>query len=243
MYLDHVTKICSVCHQRKPADREHFVLESRSKDGLGARCRTCFNSYRNSIRRGRPRKGAPPRVRLCKTCKTRPVPNPASGYKRRLCNTCIAKLGRKGTEEVKVYADRLQVALGEAGLVASVAGSIVRHDPHNNLEVEQYLRLRVDIALEDERTVYISDPLSLWDDADDATLRLYASTYARSVRTVVSWRQLTPREVADSQLRDSDEHGWADLLAAAVGHWRRRGRPIKKAPETTVRERPAASGA
>jgi hypothetical protein len=134
----------------------------------------------------------------------------------------------------------LQSALGDAGQVASVTGSIVRHDPFNIPgHVEHYLRLRVEVAFEDDvRALHISDRLSLWEHADERTLDVYAATYARSVVRVLAARQLTAEELGADQWDGSrGDPGWTELLAAAHrGRRPRQRNQQRKAPEAAVRE-------
>jgi hypothetical protein len=34
-------KVCPLCRRPKPADRDHFGLDPRNRDGLSGRCREC----------------------------------------------------------------------------------------------------------------------------------------------------------------------------------------------------------
>lgn len=219
-----MTKICSLCHQRKPADREHFVADTRKRDGLGGWCKSCFNEYRRAWRQGRPKPPRPPRP--CLRCRA-DLPEASIGsHKRRLCDACRRALGRKGSVEGQTYADRLQGALGGEGLMASVLGSIVGHN------LEAYVRLRVDVVTDDGvRSIQISDPLSFWDGHVDLV-----GAYARSVAKVTSTKPVAPNEIGTQLWEQSrGDPGWADLAAAVYGNWRRPvGRPRKKAPEATV---------
>lgn len=52
-------KSCTRCAEQKPATSEFFPLHNRTRSGLDSWCRSCRNTYRSEIRRGRYRASVP----------------------------------------------------------------------------------------------------------------------------------------------------------------------------------------